>query len=92
MTTTNESPNEKKLSSIRKILWLCFAAFAIPTCLCTSLLLLQFPVRNPDSPFQAEFIIMAAGPILLIGVIGIVCLVIYNIMKIRLEKNEDLFL
>jgi hypothetical protein len=92
MTIKNDSPNGKKLASIRKILWLCFAGFSIPAILCTSVPLLLFPVRNQGNPFNAEIIILAAGPFLLVGFIGIVCLVIYNIIKVRLEKNEDLFL
>ena len=90
MKTKNASPNDKKLASIRKILWLCFAAFTIPAILCASFPLLLMPVS--DSSFIAESIILAAGPILLIGVIGIICLVIYKIIKVRLEKTDDLFL
>jgi hypothetical protein len=82
----------KETAWLREILRLCFAALAIPACLYTPILLHYFLVRNLNSPFQAEFFIMAAGQILLIGMTGIVCLVIYKIMKNHLGKNEDLFL
>jgi hypothetical protein len=92
MTTKNDSPTDKKLASIRKILWLSFAGFSIPAILCTSIPLLIFPVSNMGSIGITELIILAAGPFMLVGVIGIVCLVIYNIIKVRLERNDDLFL
>ena len=92
MTTKNDNPNEKKLASVRKILWLCFVGCSIPAVLCSAIPLLLLPVSNQNSPFAAGSIILAAGPFLLVGVIGIVCLIIYKIVKVRLEKNDDLFL
>ena len=44
------------------------------------------------APLDALLTILVVGPLVLIGVIGVVCLIIYYIFKYRLEKDDELFL
>jgi hypothetical protein len=90
---------QKKLGTIRRILWIVFAGISVP------MVLLLIPsvyligntsaryAVGPDgsTPFDVlPFLI--ASPFLLIGFLAVVCIVIYQIFKYRLEKDEDLFL
>lgn len=90
MTTKFVPPQEKKLKTLRKILWSCFAGIAIPSII---LLLGIFPLVN-ISRLTNSFSITAlvVAPFLLIGGLGVVCLAIYYIFKYRLEKDDELFL
>jgi hypothetical protein len=99
METKVISSQQKKLGTIRKILWIIFAGIAIP---CISLLvplIMLFGnssarfVPGPDGVTPVDmFPILIAGPFLMIGFLAVVCVVIYLIFKYRLEKDEELFL
>jgi pilus assembly protein TadC len=90
MASKPVSPQEKKLKTLSKILWVCFAGVAIPSIV---LLLGIFPLVDL-SAFGNGFssIALIVAPFILIGIIGVVFLVIYQIYKYRLEKDDDLFL
>jgi hypothetical protein len=100
MTTDPITPKEKKLRSLRKILWIVFSAITITILLVSSLSLPAAFLINKTTSISTLFV-NETGMILLsllavilikIAVIGIICLVIYFIFKYRLEKDDDLFL
>ena len=50
-------------------------------------------VVGPDGTTPVDMLpFLIASPFLLIGFLAVVCVVIYQIFKYRLEKDEDLFL
>jgi hypothetical protein len=100
MPTDPIPPKEKKLRSLRKILWIVFSAITITILLVSSLSLPAALLINKTTSISTLFV-NETGMILLsllavilikIAVIGIICLVIYFIFKYRLEKDDDLFL
>ena len=100
MTTNPISPKEKKLRSLRKILWIVFSAITIAILLVSSLslpaALLINKTNNLSSLFanQTGMLLLSLLAVILvkIGMIGIICILIYAIFKYRLEKDDDLFL
>jgi len=84
------TPLEKKLQTLRRILWISFIGIAIPSIL----FLLPIYSMREFGKFGDRFSTTALliGPFLMIGGLGVVCVVIYNIFKYRLEKDEELFL
>ena len=100
MTTNPISPKEKKLRSLRKILWIVFTAITITILLVSSLSLPAAFLINKTTSFSSLFanetgmILLSLLAVILvkIGVIGIICVLIYTIFKYRLEKDDDLFL
>lgn len=90
MMTKEVSQQEKKLSFLRKILWISFIAIAVPSIFLLMGAIAQFWSRGMNTGYTTTILIVS--PFLLIGVLGLVCIVIYNIVKYRLEKDEDLFL
>jgi heme/copper-type cytochrome/quinol oxidase subunit 2 len=100
MNTNPITPKEKKLRNLRKILWIVFTAITITILLVGSLSLPAALLLNKTTSFSTLFgnetgmILLSLLAIMLvkIGVIGIICLVIYFIFKYRLEKDDDLFL
>lgn len=98
---SNDSINikDKKLSTLRKILWLCFAGLSIPLVLSLVGLIVAFDVNSdfftvpgPNSVPVSMLPFLIISPFLLLGVAGAVFLVIYYILKYRIEKDEELFL
>jgi len=98
-TTDNLDLRTKKLGSLRKILWICFAGIAIPL----SLLLVplwalianlgQLGISGPPGVPDGLFLSMSVGFLLtVIGLVGVICAAIYHIFKYRLEKDDELFL
>ena len=88
MTTKSDSPVEKKLAILRKILGVCFGVISfvlVGTCIVVWIYLI-------NSRFITELIIPTAFLFTAIGILGAVCLGIYNIIKKHLEKDEELFL
>jgi hypothetical protein len=90
---------QKKLGTIRRILWIVFAGISVPMVLLLipSIYLINSPsVRYiPGSDGTTPFDVLPfliASPFLLIGFLAVVCIVIYQIFKYRMEKDEDLFL
>ena len=100
MTTPPISSKEKKLRSLRKILWIVFSAIAITILLVSSLSLPAALLINKTSSIASLFanqtgmILLSLLALILvkIGVTGIICMVIYYIFKYRIEKDDDLFL
>ena len=84
------NPQEKKLQTLRRILWISFIGIAIPSII---FLLPIYSMRDLGS-FSGRFsgAALLIGPFLLIAGLGVVCVVIYNIFKYRLEKDDELFL
>jgi hypothetical protein len=89
----------KKLSTLRRLLWIVFGAISIPLALLS--VPLMFLVGNMEAMeialppgLSSDMLFFLTGGFLfvLIGITGAICLLIYNIFKYRLEKEEDLFL
>ena len=100
MTTKPISPKEKKLRNLRKIHWIVYAAIAITILLVFSLSVPVALLINKSTNFLAFFnnetgmlfLSLVAVVLVKITVTGVICLVIYHIVKYRLEKEDDLFL
>jgi hypothetical protein len=96
MSTNVITPQEKKLKDLRKLLTLCFAGISISIVFLASLpmfLVSDSAFRSAQgAPVGALLTTLVVGLLVLIGVIGVVCLVIYYIFKYRLEKDNELFL
>jgi hypothetical protein len=100
METKVITPQQKKLGTIRRILWIIFGGISASTVLLMVPVFILF-VGNPSfrfvpGPDDATLVdvlpFMIATPFLLIGFLAVVCVVIYQIFKYRLEKDDDLFL
>lgn len=97
MTKNEMSIKEKKLKIIKKILWICFAAFvgcillfAMPFSVLTTRGEVMDTVNGMNIPVWPFFVVSQVLGIILVG--GI-CLIIYNIFKYRIDrKEEDLFM
>ena len=100
MATKPVSLQEKKLNTLRNILWVCFAGIAIIVILLGVGALGAFSILANTIETSAEeaAVVTMTYPALiitvlvLVGGVGAVCLVIYQIFKYRLEKDEELFL
>jgi len=84
------TPLEKKLQTLRRILWISFIGIAIPSILFLLPIYSMREFGNFGDRFSTTALLI--GPFLMIGGLGVVCVVIYNIFKYRLEKDEELFL
>jgi len=100
MKTQAMTPKERKLRNLRTILWIVFSATAITVLLVGIVSVPIVSIINQTTDLS-EVTGVNAGTFLLtlgltiagkIAVIGMICLIIYHIIKYRLEKNEDLFL
>ena len=99
MTTEIVNPKEKKLKTLRKILWLCFAGASIPIIVLIGAVMLIFGLQSsawiapgPDGSPMSMIPFMVLTPVLLIGFVGFVMVVIYFIFKYRIEKDDEMFL
>jgi hypothetical protein len=99
MTSNELTPQVKKLSTLRRLLWIVFGAVSIPLALLwVPLLILMGNLEAvgiaPPPGISSGLLLYLTGGFLfvLIGITGAICLLIYNIFKYRLEKDEDLFL
>ena len=96
MSTNAITPQEKKLKDLRRILTVCFIGITLSIILLASLP--AFLIDNSASQIiggtwlDTLLTVLVVGLLILIGVIGVVCMVIYYIFKYRLEKNDELFL
>jgi len=99
MTSNELTQKTKKLSTLRRLLWIVFGAISIPLALLS--VPLMFLVGNmeameiaPPPGISSSMLFFLTGSFLfvLVGITGAICLLIYNIFKYRLEKEEDLFL
>jgi hypothetical protein len=100
MTAKPISPKAKKLHNLRTILWIVFAAITITILLVGSLSLPAALWANRTSNLSTLFV-NETGVLLLsilaialvkIAVTGIICILIYSIVKYRINKDDDLFL
>jgi len=96
MSTNSVSLQEKKLKDLRKILLICFIGITLSLILLASLPMflvdLSASQNIEGAPLDALLTILVMGPLVLIGVIGVVCVIIYYIFKYRFEKDDELFL
>jgi hypothetical protein len=96
MSTNTITPQEKKLKDLRKILTICFIGISISIFLLASLPAFLIDARTAQSvegtPIEVLMTVFVVGLLIMIGVTGVVCLVIYYIFKYRLEKDDELFL
>ena len=96
MSTKALTPQAKKLKDLRKILTVCFIGITLSLILLASLPMFLIDTSASQSvegtPLDVLLTFLVVGPLVLIGVIGVVCLVIYYIIKYRLEKDDELFL
>ncbi len=99
MTVKTLTTQQKKLGAIRRILWVIFGGLSASLLLMMipAFLLLSSPtvryVPGPDGVTPVDMLpFLIAAPILMIGFLALICVVIYQIFKYRLEKDEDLFL
>jgi hypothetical protein len=98
--TKELSTQEKKLNTLRKILWVCFAGITILVILLgvTGLAAFRVLASSIDTyPYDGSLVRMTMPALvitllIMIGGVGTVCLVIYQIFKYRLEKDDELFL
>jgi len=94
------TPKQKKLKNLRTILWIIFTAITVTILLVGSLSVPAALLINKTSSFSSLargetgmlLLSLAAVVFVKVVVIGIICLVIYSIIKYRLEKDDDLFL
>ena len=100
MTAKPVSLQENKLNTLRKILWVCFTGIAILILLIGIGGLIAFGIlADTYEPTASEVALVSMTTpalvitiLMVIGGVGVVCLVIYQIFKYRLEKDEELFL
>ena len=99
MTVKSLTPQQKRLAGIRRILWIIFAGISIPTVLLVVPLVIIFNnssaryVPGPDGVTPVDmFPILMVMPVLLVAFLAVIMVVIYQILKYRQEKDEDLFL
>ena len=96
MSTNVITPQEKKLKDLRKLLTLCFVGISISIVLLASLpmfLVSDSAFQGAEgAPVGALMTTLVVGLLVSVGVIGVVCLVIYYVFKYRLEKEDELFL
>ncbi len=84
------TPQEKKLGTLRRILWISLVGIAIPAIIFLMGILSMRDLGNFTNRFSGAVLLI--GPFLLIAALGLVCVVIYNIFKYRLVKDDELFL
>lgn len=84
------TPQEMKLQTLRRILWISFVGIAIPSIIFLLPIYSMREFGNFGDRFSGA--VLMIGPFLLIAGLGVVCVVIYNIFKYRLEKDDELFL
>ena len=99
MSKNSMTPLENRLKNLRKILWIVFSSIAVIVVLCGILSLPAFLLMNRVPDLQTPegvsptilMLVLIVSLVVLIGFVGAVCLVIYNIFKYRLEKDDELF-
>jgi hypothetical protein len=99
MSKNEVTLQDRKLSTVRRLLWIVFGGISIPL----ALLWVPFFVLvenldalgiSPPSGFSSPMLlyITVGFQFVLIVITGAICLLIYNIYKYRLEKDDDFFL
>lgn len=95
MTTEAIAPQERKLKSLRRILWLSFAGVSILFMILiagTYMAMLVLQGSNAGGPLAFTFPLLLGLALLgSVAFSGIACLVIYYVIKRRLEREDELF-
>jgi len=99
MTNKPISIQDRKLKTLLKILSLCFGGISAVFILAGGILMVVYGnVKHSltfDSLSRMEsnmiLLILFASILGLVGAVGVICGVIYYILKFRLEKDEELF-
>ena len=95
MTTEVIAPQERKLKSLRRILWLSFAGVSILFMILIGaayITLMVFQGSNAGGLLAFTFPLLLV--LALLGSVvftGVACLVIYYVIKRRLEREDELF-
>lgn len=97
MTTETTVPLEQKLQNLRRILWLCFAGVSVPVALMLVIANAFVVSRNPDIVSTGRdavipMLLLGIGILFVVAAIGTVCLVVYYVIKHRLERDDGIFL
>ena len=98
MSSHDIKPQEKKLSAVRRILWICFGSLAAASVFCSFPLYILW--RSPETgPLTSEmassrmFMLMPFwGMLFFVAFAGVVCVIIYTVIKYRVEKDDEMFL
>ncbi len=95
MTTEAIAPQERKLKSLRRILWLSFAGVSVLFMILiagTYMALMVFQNQNASELLGFTFPLLLGLALLgSVAFSGIACLVIYYVIKRRLEREDELF-
>jgi membrane protein implicated in regulation of membrane protease activity len=95
MTTEAIAPQERKLKSLRRILWLSFAGVSILFMILvggTYIALIVYQGPNASGPLAFTFPLLLGLALLgSIAFTGVACLVIYYVIKRRLERVDEIF-
>ncbi|MFC1529333.1 hypothetical protein ACFL6R_01320 [Gemmatimonadota bacterium] len=97
MTTEPVVPLAKKLQNLRRVLWLSFAGVSVSAAVLMFLANFFLVARSPDIVSTGRdavmpMLLLGLGVVFVIGAIGTVCLVVYYVVKRRLERDDEIFL
>jgi len=85
------STREKKLQTLRKILYMSFAAVAVPIVLFTIISTIAY-FNYSSSISIIEGLIILGILLIFTGIAALILYAIYYFYKMRIEKDNDLFL
>lgn len=95
MTTEATAPLERKLNSLRRILWLCFAGGSVLSMALVGSASLLIIVRQGGKGVGARGftlpLLIGLGLFGAVAFTAVACLVIYHVIKGRLEREDELF-
>lgn len=98
MSTEITVTQERKLKILRRVLWFCFAGISIPLIVIGAIVyfILINIINTGQSVLNQDFVTLVylpwIGMVVIAFVVGVICLVIYNVIKYRLERDDELFL
>jgi len=97
MTTEPTVPLEKKLKNLRGVLWLCFAGVSVSVALMMALANFFLVSRSSDIVSTGRdavmpILLLGMGVLFVVATIGTVCLVVYYVIKRRLDRDNEIFL
>ena len=96
MIPETTTPIEQKLQNLRRVLWVCFAGVSMPVAML--IVLANFFLVGPETVAASgrealiPMFLLGIGILFSIAAIGTVCLVIYFVLKHRLERGDGIFL
>jgi hypothetical protein len=98
MTPEETLPLKQKLQNLRQVLWLCFAGASVSVALMMVIANAFLVSRDPDIVSSTgrdaliPMLLLGAGFLLVVVAIGAGCLVVYYVIKRRLERDDGIFL